>query len=262
MKQIETRLNEVRKTTANPREMLWQYLATDVVKTWTEDFADPDSGEIIPITRTELMFKKGTKLDNDKITEIQFFMQTGDITEVEVSNQQRQAKLIYLSGLQPWSVSVQTGKAKHRFLLYANSVQMAIDVIKDYIELNYDEPFHITTVKTFTDCIIIPDEEPAPELVEGDDEAEQPERKFYQIDVTVRVTDGGQYTQGFVIHDENVEKSMERIEEWLTNQAIERAEKRGEPQMQFETAIERAIAISCTATVEKEFSLAYVNAEK
>lgn len=259
MSKIETRLNEVRKTTANPREMLWQYLATNVLKTWKEDFVDPDTGDMIPIERSEILFKKGTRLDQDKIAEIQFFIASGDITEVEVSNQQRQAQLVYMNGLQPWSVSAQFIKQKHRFLLYANSVQMCLDVVKDYIELNYAEPFHITTVKTFTDCIIIPDGEPAPELVEGE---EQPERKFYQIDVTVKMIEGGQYTQSFVIHEQDVEKSMERIETWLTNQARERAEKRGEQQIEFETSIERAIAISCTATVEKEFSLAYVNAEK
>lgn len=54
---------------------------------------------------------------------------------------------------------------------------------------------------------------------------------------------------------------MERIEAWLTNRARESAEKRGEPQIDFETSIERAIAISCTATIEKEFSLAYVKDE-
>lgn len=193
MKQIETRKDEVRKKTADPREMLWQYLAADVLKTWSENFVDEASGEVVPIQRSEVMFKRGTRLDQDKITEIQFFIHCGDITEVEVSNQQRQARMVYLDGLQPWSVSAQFIKAKHRFLLYANSVQMCLDVIKDYIELNYAEPFHITTVKTFTNCIIIPDEE----QLQPDEEQELPERKFYQIDVNVKLKEGGRIPAKF-----------------------------------------------------------------
>lgn len=262
MRPIETRLNEVRKTTANPREMQWQYLATDVLKTWKEEFCDPDTGEVIIVPRSEILFKRGTYLDGDRITEIQFFQQTGDIGEVEVSNQKREAKLVYMGGLVPWSVSVQCLKAKHRFLLYANSAQMAIDVTRDFVELHYSGAFVIQNVKTFTDCIIIPDEDTdQPEPEETDDDEPQPEKKFYQIDVTVK-TDDGQYTQSFVIHEIDVETSMQRIEAWLKEQMRTRAEKRNEQLMTFETAIERAIAISCTATVEKEFSLAYVNAEK
>lgn len=258
MNTIETKHKEVRKTTSNHREMLWQYLASNVLKKWKEDFVDETTGQVITLDRSEILFAKGTRLDQDKTTEIQFFIAAGDITEVEVSNQQRQAQLVYTNGLQPWSVSVQLLKAKHRFLLYANSVQMAIDIIKDYVELKYTEPFVINNVKTFTECIIIPDEE----LPEPQENEQQPERKFYQIDVNVKIEEGGQYTQSFVIHDENVEQAMERIETWLSNQAHERAEKRKEPVFEFETSIERAIAISCTATIQKDFSLAYVNAEK
>jgi len=261
-KLIETRLDEVRFKTSNIREMLGKYLAIDVLKTWIEDLVDNDTHEVVSIERNEILFKRGTLLDVDKITEIQFFQGTGDINEVEVSNQQRMAKLVYMSGLVPWSVSIQSGKSKKRFLLYANSVQMAIDVIKDFVELNFDEPFFIMNVRNFTDCIIIPDEETDEEIAEDlDNEEMDVERKFYQIDVCVK-TDNGQYTQSFVIREKDVDSSMLKINEWLHTQMKERAEKRNQPEIEvFDTAIEKAIAITCTATIEKEFSLAYVNAE-
>jgi len=262
LKQIDTRLNEVRLKTSNIREMLGKYLAFDVLKTWIEDFVDPDTTEVVTIERSEMLFKRGTLLDVDKITEIQFFQGTGDITEVEVSNQQRMAKMVYMGGLAPWSVSIQSGKTKKRFLLYANCVQMAIDVIKDFVELNFDEPFFILNVRNFTDCIIIPDDELKDEDGNDlEDEELEVERKFYQIDVCVK-TENGQYTQNFVIREKDVDSSMLKINEWLQTQMKERAEKRDQPEIEvFDTAIEKAIAITCTATIEKEFSLAYVNAE-
>lgn len=257
MKQIETRKDEVRKKTSDPREMLWQYLADDVLKTWTEEFVDEDSGEVVLIQRSEIMFKRGTRLDQDKITEIQFFIHCGDITEVEISNQQRLAQLVTLGGLTPWSVSAQFLKSKKRFLLYANSVQMAIDVVKDFIELNFAEHFFIQNVRNFTDCIIIPDDE----LDIENTEEQEVEKKFYQIDVCVK-TEAGSYTSSFVIRDKDVDSAMSRIEDWLRAQMKERAEKRNEPADEiFETAIERAITITCSDTIEKEFSLAYVKDE-
>lgn len=258
MKKIETRMDELRTKTANPQEMLWRYLATDVLKKWVEEFADPDTGEVVQITRSEIMFKRGTHLSPEKISEIQFFQQCGDIGEIEISNQQRVAEMVTLGGLSPWSVSAQFQKSKKRFLLYANSVQMAIDVCKDFVELNFAEHFYIQNVRNFTDCIIIKDEE-----TDGteDEEELQVEKKFYQIDVCVK-TENGQYTSSFVIRDKDVDSCMVRIEKFIREQMQERAEKRNEPLVElFETAIERAIAITCSNTIEKEFSMAYIKAE-
>ena len=44
---IETKNNEIRYFTSDPQKMLNKYLAQRVLKTWTEDFIDEDTSEVI-----------------------------------------------------------------------------------------------------------------------------------------------------------------------------------------------------------------------
>ena len=84
--------------------MIGNYLAAPAVKTWTEDFIDEDTGEIVSIERHEVIFQKGTKIDADLAARIQFCIESGEIEDVEVSNQCRQAVERNLNGLYPWKV--------------------------------------------------------------------------------------------------------------------------------------------------------------
>lgn len=259
MKKIETKKDEVRIRTISPQEMLWKFTAENVLKTWVEDFVDHDTAEVVSITRSEILFKKGIYIDQDKLQEIQFFQQTGDISEVEVSNQQRAGFETNSGGIAPWSVSFRLSKSKGRLLLYAHSIQMAIDVAKDFLELNYKEAFVITNAKDFTDCVMIQDEElEETEEPQTDDDGNMIEKKFYQIEVNVK-TENGTYTQVFIIRDTDVNSALVRIEVWIKEQIKERAKKREIAEVElFDITIERAIAISCTRTIEKEFSMAYL----
>lgn len=68
------------------------YLAEDVKRSWTEDFVDEDKGEVVPVVRYELVMERGTYLDPDAISNLEFHKQTGDIDEIEVTDIQRTAK--------------------------------------------------------------------------------------------------------------------------------------------------------------------------
>lgn len=58
---IETRKTEQRYVTSDPAKMLNMYLAKRVLKTWTEDFIDEDTQEVVFIERNELLFERGTR---------------------------------------------------------------------------------------------------------------------------------------------------------------------------------------------------------
>jgi len=258
--QVETKKNEIKIRTTDPELMYDKYLTEDVLKTWKEDFIDPDSGEVIALDRSQVLFKKGSLVTTDMIPEIRFFQSAGDIYDIEVSNQQRLAKMVYLKGMTPWLVTVQFSKSKHRILLYANSVQMAIDVTNDYVELNFEEPFYILSIRNFADCIIMPEEEKE-QTEEGEQDQEEagPEKKFYKIDVKVKM-ESGDYNSIFVINTINVDSAMFRIYAWIHEQTKKRAEKRDKNlSTEFETAIESAVVIPCSRTIEREFSYAYLN---
>ena len=46
---VETKKDEVRYFTSEPREMLNKYLASDVVQKWSEDFIDEDTKEVVSV---------------------------------------------------------------------------------------------------------------------------------------------------------------------------------------------------------------------
>ena len=76
---VESKLNEIRYRTADPKKMLNKWLASDVIKEWTEEFTDKDTGNLIPIKRNEILFKKGLYLDQDNIQRIQFSIEADGI---------------------------------------------------------------------------------------------------------------------------------------------------------------------------------------
>lgn len=45
--------------TSDPREMLGKYMPKHAVKTWTEDFRDEDTGEVVSIERNQIVVGRG-----------------------------------------------------------------------------------------------------------------------------------------------------------------------------------------------------------
>lgn len=59
---LQTRLNQEVITTSDPRKMLGMYTAKRVLRTWTEDFIDQDTGEIVTIERNDMIMERGVLL--------------------------------------------------------------------------------------------------------------------------------------------------------------------------------------------------------
>ena len=70
--------------TSDPKEMLGKYMPKYAVKTWTEDFRDEDTGEVVSIERNQIVVERGY-ISQEELAEIQFAIQAGDIADVEVS---------------------------------------------------------------------------------------------------------------------------------------------------------------------------------
>jgi DNA-directed RNA polymerase subunit beta len=62
--------DEVKVTAKSLKENKGRKLAARVLKTWTEDFEDEDTGEVIPIERTVPIVDRGESLDDDTIAKI------------------------------------------------------------------------------------------------------------------------------------------------------------------------------------------------
>ena len=62
--------DEVEATEDNLKEAVGRKLAARVLKSWTEDFVDEDTGEVVTIERNEIILERDTVLDEDNIFEI------------------------------------------------------------------------------------------------------------------------------------------------------------------------------------------------
>ena len=70
--------------TNKPEEIFHKYLAENAVKTWTEDFIDEDTGETVSIERHEVIFDRGTYIDESLLPKIMFSIQSEELKTVKV----------------------------------------------------------------------------------------------------------------------------------------------------------------------------------
>lgn len=154
---VESRQTEIRYVTSDPKRMLGKWVARRALKTWTENMVDGDTGENVEVERTSVLLERGTYIDQKELESITFMMQSGELAEVEVSNQNRQGVLLTSSVLFPFKAGVKIMDKKKTFLLYATSVANALVILVDYIELNFKGGFEITKVEEMDYCVVIID---------------------------------------------------------------------------------------------------------
>lgn len=259
----ETRKDEVRFTTSNPKEMLHGYLAKRVVKTWVDDFVDEETSEVVSIERNEVLFDAGKLIDNDLQAQIMFHITAGDITEVEVSNQRRMAFLNCYNGFTPYMVTAQIDLKNRKFLMYASSVMMAHEIATDFIELNYTGGFYISQIKEFSSCTIIEenklkklkDTEFGIKAIEED--TDDVPKEYYKIEANITIEDDREYSQLFIVKAKDVESAKEDINHWLKQKFDKEAKEKQEISPDFNISLKNASTIPCSYTIEKDFSMAY-----
>ena len=78
--------------TNKAEEMLHKYLAESAVKTWTENFVDQDTGEKVPVERHEVIFDRGTYIDESLLPKIMFSIQSEELKTVKVCENKPLAK--------------------------------------------------------------------------------------------------------------------------------------------------------------------------
>ena len=282
---IESKKTEIRYTTSDPQRMLGKWIAKRVVRTWKEDFADEDTGEVVTIDRCEVLFERGTYISQETLAQIRFFMSEGSIKEVEVSNQNRQCVQLGNTSLSPYLAQVEINEKKLKFLLHASGIQNVLEIVSDFVELNYKGNFYIQMVKRFGDCVILEDTlkkvdfnmeylkshidaetYAESQLSEGEEKNDENKKKFYQIDVNLTV-DGVTWEKetAFVVLTTSVDKAMLIINAYIAKREKERLarlQKSGyetdesEPR-DIKAAIERATAVPISRLIPLEFSMVY-----
>ncbi len=275
---IETRKDEIRYRTNDTRRMVGKFFASNVFKTWYEEVLDSDTGEVISIERNDLLFEVGKYIDEETAQSISFHIQCGDITDVEVSNQRRIARPDKRYSLLPFKATAVIGNKRKSFILQAQSATLAIEVVTDFIELNFTSRFVVDSVKAMPGCIILNDRfRRAVEEVEGGNEAgeETPDgeearddTKYYRIEADIvakREDDEDEprpSSYDFIVKTRDIDTAKAVITAWLNTQLKKEAEKEGREITAFEVSLTSASPFNLNAIIPYAFCAAYKEVEK
>lgn len=274
----ETRKDEIRYRTDDTRRMVGKFFASNVFKTWYEEVLDSDTGEVISIERNDLLFEVGKYIDEETAQSISFHIQCGDITDVEVSNQRRIARPDKRYSLLPFKATAVIGNKRKSFILQAQSATLAIEVVTDFIELNFTSRFVVDSVKAMPGCIILNDRfRRAVEEVEGGNEAgeETPDgeearddTKYYRIEADIvakREDDEDEprpSSYDFIVKTRDIDTAKAVITAWLNTQLKKEAEKEGREITAFEVSLTSASPFNLNAIIPYAFCAAYKEVEK
>lgn len=274
----ETRKDEIRYRTDDTRRMVGKFFASNVFKTWYEEVLDSDTGEVISIERKDLLFEVGKYIDEETAQSISFHIQCGDITDVEVSNQRRIARPDKRYSLLPFKATAVIGNKRKSFILQAQSATLAIEVVTDFIELNFTSRFVVDSVKAMPGCIILNDRfRRAVEEVEGGNEAgeETPDgeearddTKYYRIEADIvakREDDEDEprpSSYDFIVKTRDIDTAKAVITAWLNTQLKKEAEKEGREITAFDVSLTSASPFNLNAIIPYAFCAAYKEVEK
>ncbi|MFS2418304.1 RNA polymerase subunit sigma [Phocaeicola dorei] len=286
MQSVETKKNEVREITSDIRQMKGKYLVYDLKRSWKEDFVDKGSGEVVSIERKEMIYERGTLLQAEELSRIQFFMSEGSISEVEVSNQKRMSYEFKNRHIYPYMAQVDVEDKKRKFLMLASSVDNALEIVKDFVELNYIGRYQVSMVKEYENHIIIVDtmlkkplddvtrlaldeelysREERDQILKGDDENKPDTLKFYKIKARVSYSDEDnkdEIFQSFIVNTYTAERAIMLINDFLNREQNKHEKELVDKGNTFKrkdinAVIEESGVIPVYAFVPKEFSEAY-----
>ncbi len=252
---IKTRKSELRYTTSDPSKMLNMFTARQVFKTWKETLVD-ENGNKTTVDRNQILLDRGVYITNEVLAEIRFWIAEGSIKEIEVSNQNRMAYTAENTHMFPFRAVFSNEKKKHSYLLYAMSVKNALEVLNDFIELNYVGRFYLTDIKMLDYCVILVDKlktvkqrnieldiaylnddismeeyienkiEESEDDTKEEEEADDLKLKFYQIGAKIitRLEDNPdeEYNQTFIVQTFSAVRANLIIEKYLRDQQEKR----------------------------------------
>ena len=285
---IETKKDEVRYTTSDPKRILNRFLVKDVFRKWTENFFDKDTGEVCSIERSELLFERGSYLDKETISRIMFYMQEGSITEVEVSNQKRMGIETVNYSMFPYMVQCICIEKKRKYMLMAQNIRNVMEIMNDYLELKTNGAFRLVQIKEceYTRFITdrfstVPLDETAklaaefPDLyseeerkvIFGIDNDKEADVKFYDIKAKIVEKDSSgekcfESISSFLVKTYTADRAIMLIRKWIDNEREKRIREDKENGREIErnelyASIEESSIIPVFDFVPEDFSLAY-----
>ena len=263
---MQTKFNEIRFTATSVEEARGMYLVKNLYKKWKEDVPDRETGEIFTIDRCSLLMERGTQIAGNNEATLGFLIQTGDVTEFEVTDQYRPG--IYSIGYSviPWIVTAYVKDKNRKFILYAKGAEQALEIAKDYIEQKFPGKFELMGVKGFGNCIAISDnfnrggaenDTTMPTDDGRDDDYEATTGKFYMLELHITPENDVEYDRNFLVFTTDAEKAKDLANAWIANNRVN-----AEEEELFRTTIMTATIVNCYCVIPPDFTKEYLEQEK
>lgn len=250
----QTRHDETRFKTSDLSSIKGMFTAERVCRVWKEDYIDEDRGETVSIERKEILLERGEELNAENISLLNFYFQSGELKEIEVTNQRR-AGVFGAFDTSIWQVTVLVDAKKKNFFLYANTINQAIEIIKDFAEQTYSTRLGIVQAKVFDSVILITDiyEENEDEQEQQYEDSEPKEPEAYRIELEIHRY-GMSENSEFIVNAKNAEQAKTFIERYLSMKFKEQNEA-----VDFTTTLISAKSINCEQMIDLEFCNKYIN---
>lgn len=267
----KTRKDAVVFESSEPAEMVGFYLAEPLQKTWQEDFIDSDTGEVVSINRCELIMRRGEYISQEQAESIRFYIQSGDITTpIKLTNQRRQAEEYNTASLKPYKVSATINSKRHKFILEAQTVELAMEVARDWIELNYKGDFTITGANILSNVILLNsnmerfNDKGETEEIIGTGEADGETTRYYMAEAEVIVSyfgeeDTDEHKFTFIVKTLDVDTAKAAATAWITAKVRKNNNEipDGREISSVKTSLTAAKPFSCAALINRAFCEAY-----
>ena len=251
--------------TSDPKKMFGKFLPKNVLKTWTEDFIDEDTKEVVSIERNQVIVQAG-EITQEKLQEIQFAIQAGDIEDVEVCNEDVQPMSVqtasywipYSLELERWGMTI----VKDHYVCYANDINQAIRIATEFGQMyrGFSGDVKVNRVVRM-DARLVPDNH---QCIPEDDRKPADERKdYFKVQVRTEYIDGNcklkHYDTYYIVHAKDVGEAKERIALLLEIMKAEDEQKNGkhEEDPDRRTTIRKAMPFEVDCIVPREFSELY-----
>lgn len=231
------------------QEIKGKFLAKRLLRSWNEDYVDEDSGEVVTIKRNEIIFDKGELIDDQVLSQINFFLTSGDIEKVKVSEIQRTGTASKSINT-VYSVTVLNGKKKSTFLLYANSIETAIEIATDYLEQKLLGIFQFTSVKELNFITLIPTAKSREDQVLND---------FYSVELQIFIDESLSF-QSFVLRAEDAEDAKNTAEKDIIS-TLKKNDLYQEDVTVVETTLISAKKMNYEDVIDLNFSKPYLEEE-
>ena len=255
--------------TSDPKEMLGKYLPKHVLRTWKEDFMDEDTHEVVTIERNEVIVDCG-EITQDKLQQIMFAIQAGDIDGVEVSEEDVRPMTIQTAGyLIPYSLELERWGMeiiKDHYVCYARDIPEAMRIACEFGQMyrGFSGDVKVNRVVRM-DARMVPDNHQC--IPEADRKPADERKDYFKVTVRHEYIENMKlkhFDTHYIIAAKDVGEAKDRIALLLEIQKAE-AEKNAngqQPDPDSRDTIRKAQPFEVDCIVPREFSELYQEKEQ